>query len=175
MKPRSEMTIEERVAVQEAIQDVRKLFWQYTWALDHLDVEGIAENFTENGIFQFNGAKWEGKDKVKAYFTEDFKKHTAMLHYPVNITVDVKELDPDPKGDGEAEAWATLWDLFNMEYKKGESGAFLTGYYNVKAIRDKGVWKIAHLKVIIKWVVPAKKWELMDGFEVRPELRGKNE
>lgn len=175
MKPRSEMTLEERVAVQEAIQDIRRLFWQYNWALDHSDVEGIAKNFTEDGIFQFDGAKWEGKDEVKAYFTEDFRKHTEMLHYPINITVDVNELDPDPEGGGEAEAWAALWDLFNMEYKKKESGAFLTGYYNMKARREKGVWKIALLKVMIIWVVPTKQWSVMEGFEVRPELRGTNE
>jgi uncharacterized protein (TIGR02246 family) len=175
VKHRSEMTLEERVAVQEAIQDIRRLFFQYNWALDHGDVAGIAHNFTEDGVFQFDGAKWEGRDKVSAYFTEDFKKHTAMLHYPINIIVDVKELDPNPEGSGVAEAWATLWDLFNMEYKREESGAFLTGYYNMKASREKGEWKIKRLKVIIKWVVPTQEWGLMEGFEVRPELRGKHD
>jgi hypothetical protein len=165
------MTIEERVAVLEAIEDVRKLFFQYTWALDHGDIDAIVRCFAEDGAFEFGGVRWEGSHAIHNYFEEDSKSHTGMTHYPVNIVVDVKEPTGDPPSPDTAEASATLWDLYNREREGGREGTCLVGYYRLSARRESTGWRIAVLEVITKWIVPVQEWRMMEGFEARPELR----
>jgi SnoaL-like domain len=165
------MTIEERLAVVEATEAVRKLFSRYTWALDHGDVEAIVDCFAADGVFEF-GEKWEGVDAVRHYFTEDREKHTAMLHYPVNVVVDVPEPDGSDSWPTTAQGQATLWDLFNRDYgEEGLEGTCLTGWYRMAARREAEGWRIAHLEVVVRWIVPVQKWHLMEEFQTSPELR----
>jgi ketosteroid isomerase-like protein len=171
VKPRRLMTLEERLTVQEAIEDVRGLFSRYTWALDNGDLDGIVACFTDDGVFEFQSARWAGAPAVRHYFEEDRKKHTDMVHFPVNVVVDVTELDTTPDGSGRAEARAVLWDLFNRARGAASEGACLAGYYRLSARRTRGEWKIGSLEVIAKWVVPVPEWRMSEDFEVRPELR----
>jgi uncharacterized protein (TIGR02246 family) len=158
--------LERRVAALEAIEDVRDLLHRYTWALDHADFDGLAEVFEEDGAFVFQGEAWHGRSAVRGYFEADRASHTEMLHYPVNVVVDVTDLE-----GGRAIAHATLWDLFNRVTPEGKEGACLAGYYELLARRRGGTWRIERLEVTARWVVPAGEWRMDAAFQARPEAR----
>ena len=161
----------ERVAYLETIEAIRRLFFDYTWALDHADTDGIVAQFADDGVFEFGGAAWAGHERIRTYFTEDRKSHTGMLHYPVNIVVDVDV--PADESPRTARGRATLLDLFNRVTPDGPQGMVLTGYYDLSARRERnGSWKIARLEVITTWIVPAgQAWRMLADFQSRPELR----
>jgi hypothetical protein len=164
-------SLTERIAYLETVEAVRRLFFDYTWALDHADIDGIVAQFAVDGTFEFGGAAWTGHERIRSYFTEDRKSHTGMLHYPVNIVVDVDA--PAGEAPRTAHGRATLLDLFNRVTPKGPQGMVLTGYYDLSARRvQDGSWKIARLEVLTTWIVPAgQAWSMLPNFESRPELR----
>jgi SnoaL-like domain len=168
---RTEMDTERRVAVLEAIEDVRALLGRYTWALDHADFDGLLACFEEDGTFAFQDQEWQGHEAIRGYFVGDRKSHTEMLHYPVNVVVEVTNLDPGNGGAGLAVASATLWDLFNRRTATGTEGACLAGYYRMTAGRRAGAWRIRRLEVSARWVVPAGEWRMSPEFQPRPEAR----
>jgi uncharacterized protein (TIGR02246 family) len=165
------MDLEARVAVLEAIEDVRALLGRYTWALDHADFDGLLACFEEDGTFAFQDQEWQGREAIRGYFVEDRTSHTEMLHYPVNVVVEVTNLDPRSDGAGLAVASATLWDLFNRRTRSGTEGACLAGYYRMTARRWSCVWRIRRLEVFARWVVPAAEWRMSPEFQPRPEAR----
>lgn len=166
-----ESSLTERVAYLETVEAIRRLFFDYTWALDHADTDGIVAQFTVDGVFEFGGVAWAGQEHIRNYFTEDRKSHIGMLHYPVNIIVDVdSSVDEVPRT---ARARATLLDLFNRVTTVGPQGMVLTGYYDLTARREHDdTWKIARLEVITTWIVPVgQAWSMLSDFQARPELR----
>jgi uncharacterized protein (TIGR02246 family) len=172
-RSRAVLSLEERIAAQEAIEDVRELFQRYTWALDHADFDAIVACFCEDGVFAFQDASWQGRDAIRDYFQQDRKSHTEMLHFPVNVVVDVTQLDVAFDGGGHAVASATLWDLFNRNRPgSATEGAILAGYYRLIARRSHGEWGIERLEVTAKWVVPASEWRMSADFQARPGSRG---
>ena len=165
-----EPSLTQRISHLETVEAMRRLFFDYTWALDHADIDGIVAQFASDGVFAFGGAEWEGHARIRSYFAEDRKSHVGMLHYPVNIIVDVdRSADEAPRT---ARARSTLLDLFNRLTPDGPEGMILTGYYDLSARREDGGWKIARLEVITTWIVPAgQAWSMLSDFQSRPELR----
>ncbi len=115
-----------------------------------------------------------GHNNIRNYFTEDRESHTGMLHYPVNIVVDVGSTSDEAART--ARARATLLDLFNRKTPDGIQGMILTGYYDMSARREQDdSWKIARLEVITTWIVPAgQAWSTTSDFQSRPELRARS-
>ena len=95
-----------------------------------------------------------------------------MLHYAVNVVVEIAELESRPVGSGIALADATLWDLFNRSTSQGLVGSVLAGYYRADVSRRNGEWRLQRLSVSARWVVPTPQaWGMSGDFEPRPELR----
>jgi hypothetical protein len=165
------MTIEERLARIEAIEEIRRLMWRYTWALDHADFPGIVACYWPEGAFGFQDASWVGSAAIEDYFRKDRLSHPEMLHYPVNIVVDVQALD-EADGSGTAIADSTLWDLFNRNTGEGPQGSVLAGWYRAFVSRHNGEWRFDRLQVTGRWVVPqARPWAMSGSFAARPEDR----
>ncbi len=165
------MTIEERVTRLEAIEDVRRLMARYTWALDHADFAGIAACFWPDGAFQFQDQSWEGTASIEDYFRKDRLSHPEMLHYPINVVVELTRLDHSV-GEGLAIADATLWDLFNRKTSEGLEGCVLAGWYRATVAQRKGEWRFTRLAVSGRWVVPQPRpWAMSGSFQARPEDR----
>jgi SnoaL-like domain len=166
-------TLEQRVARLEAAEDIRHLLFRYTWALDHADFEGIVACFWPDGTFRFGDQEWVGTGAIEDYFRRDRLNHTEMLHYAVNIVVEVADLDTEPDGSGTASAETYLWDLYNRSTSLGLAGTVLAGHYRVGVSRRNGEWRFQILDVAVRWVVPMPQpWALSGDFQPRPELRG---
>lgn len=164
-------TLTERVARQEAIEDIRRLMSRYTWALDHADFPAIVACFWPDGAFQFQDQAWVGEVAIDDYFRKDRLSHPEMLHYAVNVVVDITSFD-EMAGTGAAIADSALWDLFNRNTSRGVEGSVLAGSYRAFVSRRQGEWRFDRLQVTGRWVVPQPlPWSMSGSFQARPENR----
>lgn len=63
------MTVEQRLAVLEAKDEIRELTARYCFAVAEADTEAILELFCADGAFAMRGREWAGTEQLREMYT----------------------------------------------------------------------------------------------------------
>lgn len=116
---------------------INDLFTRYAWALDHGDVEGVLDCFTEDGIVESPVmGRYQGRDALREFAVRNANVARAgvqMRHVITNVRMEV---------DGDrAKAWAYL---LNYVTRDGRSEIAAPGEYECRLVRQAGRWRFAY-------------------------------
>ena len=144
--------LEKQVAWLTALEKIRRVIAVYAKAGDDKNnPQVLASIMCENAHWECEGfGSFDGRAKI----TEELSKVAEerilwSLHYPVSPIIDVSD-------DGNsAHGFWWLWELTTMstEDKKEESN-WLGATYDCDFVREADGWKISHMVLTIKKVVP---------------------
>ena len=86
----TEISLEERIRRLEAQQQIRDLVSRYSMAVDDRKLDELAELFARDGVFRhLDGVGAHGRDAVREFYLETFKRIGPSYHYPHDHIVDV--------------------------------------------------------------------------------------
>jgi hypothetical protein len=146
------MTLEElekRVNTLEDIDRIQKLQVHYVNCLTVADWPGVYSCFSENPVIDFPQGVWNGRDGMVTVFTKVVSQMHVGLEgnfvvHPI-VTVD---------GDTAKGSW-----LLYIQFARprdlpkdftdligGEDPDWMSGFYDMEYVREKGEWKISLLK-----------------------------
>jgi hypothetical protein len=152
------------------IESIKKLEKAYGYYVEHMMYQEIVDCFSDSPdvMLDWLEGKWKGKEGVKKYFS--FMKTTPpdFMHQVMQIAGIV---DVDPGGKTASGRWYAFGGIF-IPREGGNRRSFVSGIYENRYVKEKGVWKM----LSIKWVIPyairlAGDWAMPEDVN-RPYLAG---
>lgn len=130
------------------VEEIRNLKLRYAHLLDTLDIDGLAELFTDDAVCQFGPyGEWEGKDVIRrnyhAAMTDVVNAPLGSIHHICNHCVDVQD-------DTHAMGRSYLIDVVTEQ--PAESNPVLChGLYDERYEKIDGRWKISFSCIQFLW------------------------
>ena len=141
---------------------------RYMFALDFRDLDKYALTFTEDGILDIVGMKWQGREEIKKAIQRpqeaapEAKEAPAAKEKPAlypstgrhNITNIVLKIDGD-KATGRA-----YWFHYGNNNPERKASLDSYGHYEDELVKVNGQWlfskRIIYNEQVAKWIGPAK-------------------
>ncbi len=144
--------LEKQVAWLTALENIRRVIAVYAQAGDDKNnPKTLASIMCENAHWECEGfGSFDGRENISRELAKVAEERILWsLHYPVSPVIDVSE------DLNSAHGFWWLWELTTMstEDKKEESN-WLGATYDCDFIREADGWKISHMVLTIKKVVP---------------------
>jgi hypothetical protein len=161
---------EKELTVLKDIEAIKKLQKAYGYYVEHMMYQEIVDCFSDSPdvVLNWLEGQWLGKEGVKKYFAFMQKTPPTFQHQVMQIAGIV---DIDPDGKFASGRWYAFGGIF---IPMGETirRSFVTGIYEMRYIKENGIWKIFG----IKWVIPyavgiADNWRMPEDVN-RPYLAG---
>jgi hypothetical protein len=161
---------EEQLTVLKDIEAIKKLQKAYGYYVEHMMYQEIVDCFADSPDVCLNWLEGQylGKEGVKKYF-EFMKVSPPNFSHQVMQIAGVVDIDPD--GKTASGRWYAFGGIF---IPRGDDvrRSFVSGIYENRYIKEKGVWKI----LSIKWVIPyavriAGEWAMPEDVN-RPYIKG---
>jgi len=76
----------------DALEDIRRLTFEYARAVDGQDLEGVVALFTEDALWDARGfgmPEMKGRDDIRAFYTSIFENVAHCAHLTLNHLVEV--------------------------------------------------------------------------------------
>jgi hypothetical protein len=144
----SDDDLRRRVERLEAIEQIRDLKWRYARCADARDARGLADLFTEDGIFD-GGAelgRHEGREAIYRYISDTLERLEWAAHYMTNGSIEVAE-----GGDTATGSWR-LWEPSTIA---GEA-TWILGTYRDEYRRVDGTWLFSLSELRLDAVAPVR-------------------
>lgn len=117
------------------IEDIRRLTSEYAWAVDSMDLDGVAATFTSDALWDvrgFNMPEVRGTDEIRGFFATLFENVKHSSHMSLNHIIDVE-------GDSATGLVYILAYVINQNGDRAES----IGYYRDTYARTDTGWKFS--------------------------------
>jgi hypothetical protein len=161
---------EKELTVLKDIEAIKKLQKAYGYYVEHMMYQEIVDCFSDSPEVRLNWleGQWLGKESVKKYFA-------FMQKTPLNFQHQVMQLagivDIDPDGKTASGRWYAFGAMF-FPQPEGIKRSFVAGIYEMRYIKERGIWKILSIKWVSPYAVsPAGEWRLPEDVN-RPYLAG---
>jgi hypothetical protein len=161
---------EKQLTVLKDIEAIKKLQKAYGYYVEHMMYQEIVDCFADRPDVCLNWLEGQylGKEGVKKYF-EFMKVSPPNFSHQVMQIAGVVDIDHD--GKTASGRWYAFGGIF---IPRGDDvrRSFVSGIYENRYIKEKGVWKI----LSIKWVIPyavriAGEWAMPEDVN-RPYIKG---
>ena len=144
--------IEKQVALLTANEHIRAVIARYAKAGDDQnDPDQMRQVLAEDAIWEAKGfGKFTGRDVIAEELSKIGQEMIVWsLHYPVSPIIDIAD------NLNTAHAFWWLWELTTMRGEEGdEESNWLAATYECDFIRAADGWKIKHLVLEVKKVIP---------------------
>jgi len=143
----AQQSLEARIKMLEDIKAIEQLMWNYTYALDYGDLNGVLDNFLDNAAMEVG---MRGAEKGKRAALEgryEGKKAIAELYRSVLPEKDrftVAHLILNPVVTVEGEKAKGMFYL--LEPSGRERAMWGQGRYDIEYVKVSGKWKISSFK-----------------------------
>ena len=143
------MTLEElerRVRVLEDVEAIKKLKARYCACCDDgFDPDGIAELFTEDGVWESAGfGSYRGRAAIRSFFEAGPSVFPFTIHQVMNPIIEV-----------EGDTAKGSWYLFQTcTFADGNQAVWGAARYQEDYVRQNGEWKFKNLKVVSSFWTP---------------------
>jgi len=143
------MTLEElerRVRVLEDVEAIKKLKARYCSCCDDgFDPDGIAELFTEDGVWESAGfGSYRGRAAIRTFFEAGPSVFPFTIHQVMNPIIEV-----------EGDRARGTWYLLQPSTMAPDGRAiWLAAHYEDEYVRDRGVWRFARLRTTTRFFTP---------------------
>jgi len=161
---------EKQLGVLQDIEAIKKLQKAYGYYVEHMMYQEIVDCFSDSPdvLLDWLEGKYLGKEGVRKYF-EFMKSAPPDFMHQVMQIAGVVDIDPD--GQTARGRWYAFGGIF-IPREGNVRRSFVSGIYENRYIKEKGVWKI----LAIKWVIPyavriAGEWAMPEDVN-RPYLAG---
>jgi len=169
--------LEKRINAQEKelttlkdIEAIKKLQKAYGYYVEHMMYQEIVDCFADSPEVRLDWleGKWLGKEGMKKYFSFIQNRPLNFQHQVMQIAGIV---DIDPDGQQASGRWYAFGAMF-FPQPEGMKRSFVAGIYEMRYIKEDGVWKI----LSISWVIPygvtvSGEWRMPEDVN-RPYLAG---
>ena len=156
-------TLEQRVALLEAEQDVRDLLTRYAYAWDSRDIAGCVGLFAEDAVLITTRGTYEGRDAIRDNYEgmangRGRGQGEGSVHRPVNVLVRVE-------GDLQ-QAWLTAYWHVAAQVRS------LFGNYFMRLVNTAEGWRIADCRIAwdfyAKHELPTEPYPVIDNAKGQP-------
>jgi hypothetical protein len=161
---------EKELMVLKDTEAIKKLQKAYGYYVEHMMYQEIVDCFSDSPdvILNWLEGQWLGKEGVKKYFAFMQKTPPTFQHQVMQIAGIV---DIDPDGETASGRWYAFGGMF-FPQPDGIKRSFVAGIYEMRYIKEDGVWKIFGINWVIPYAVtPAGEWRLPEDVN-RPYLAG---
>lgn len=148
------MTLEQRLARLEAIEDIRQLKARYFHACDHKQPDVVRECFAAGPIELRYGriGNFDDREQMLAVFTElACQPHIVEMHHGQNPRIEVQD------ADNATGIWGLYYYLIDT---RRQVVTQLAGFYDDAYVRSDGQWRITLSRYE---VTSTQVFELSDG------------
>ena len=128
------------------VSECERLISDYAYFRDREEPEPYAAVFARDGVFEFRGTRFEGRQAIAARLAEGAGK-VITRHVMSNVRI-------DPIGPDEAAGTSlvTLYQADLGELPRSVEGFVGIGEYHDRFVRTDEGWKIAHRKFVDVYV-----------------------
>jgi len=161
---------EKQLTILKDIEAIKKLQKAYGYYVEHMMYQEIVDCFADHPDTRLNWleGQWLGKEGVKKYFSMVKETPPNFSHQVMQIAGIV---DIDANGKTASGRWYAFGGIFAPR-PDGMRRSFVSGIYEMRYIKEKGIWKI----LSIKWVIPyavriAGDWAMPEDVN-RPYING---
>ena len=131
--------LQKRVQKTEDIQDIHQLQSRYVNSLICCEWDDCTECFSQDAIIDvYLHDKVQGKETIRKWFKEELSLTHAGKEGDVLV-------HPEISLDGDAATGKWLIYMMYMYPRTGQSLFWVQGYYDMKYVRENGVWKISYM------------------------------
>lgn len=163
--------LEKRLQRVEDIQAINRLQYAYNYYVEHMMKEEIIDCFSDSPdvLLDWLEGKWKGKEGVRKYFDVNQVPPVGFQHQLIP-SAGLITLDPD--GNTASGRWYAFGGvMMPMPAGEGEkqkfSRSFINGIYEIRYVREDGIWKI----LSINWVIPYGV-RISDGWIMPEDIAG---
>jgi hypothetical protein len=146
--------LEKRLQGVEDIQAINRLQYAYNYYVEHMMKEEIIDCFSDSPdvLLDWLEGKWKGKAGVRKYFDVSQVPPVGFQH---QLIPSAGLITVDPDGNTASGRWYAFGGvMMPMPAGEGEkqkfSRSFINGIYEIRYVREDGIWKI----LAINWVIP---------------------
>jgi hypothetical protein len=147
------LTLAQRVARLEAIEDIRRLKHQYCLYCDQgYKPDGICSLFVKTGIWRGGPfGTHKGHKEIHKFFSGVSGQITLAAHLVLNELIDVSADCKNARGE-----W---WLIMPCTWAGdgGEEARWLLAYYKEKYVKERGKWKFKELDLDVKFFASHRK------------------
>ncbi len=170
--------LEKRLQQVEDVQAIQRLQYAYNYYVEHMMKQEVIDCFSDSPdvLLDWLEGKWKGKAGVRRYFDVKQVPPVGFRHQLIP-SAGLITLAPDGKtANGRWYAFGGI--MTPMPAKEGEapsfSRRFIDGIYEMKYIKEDGIWKILGIKWIIPYGVNIKEGWIMPEDIAGPMLKGQS-
>jgi uncharacterized protein (TIGR02246 family) len=137
----------ERLVIE---RDCERLVTEYCHLVDHNEAEGIAELFTEDGVWKSVEATLDGREQIRKAMAERQANTRRMSRHVCN-NFSLKILDAD---HAEGIVYLTLYRHDGKEGRRLSplEGPAMVGEYRDRFVRTSQGWQIAHREIAVDFL-----------------------
>src|SRR3989304_5569454 len=142
---------EKRLAALEDIEAIKRLQKAYNYYVEHMVGQEIIDCFSDSPdvVLDWLEGKWLGKEGVKKYFARAARNDNPPgFSHQLMPTGGIVTLDAG--GRTAHGRWYAFGGVFTAKEGKVEGGSLTCGIYEMRYIKEDGIWKI----LSIKWFIP---------------------
>ncbi len=130
----------------ETVRACERLIADYAYFRDREEPEPYAAVFAHDGVFEFRGARFEGRSAIAERLTEGAGK-VITRHVMSNVRIDA--ISPE---EATGTSLVTLYQADRGELPRRVDGFLGIGEYHDRFVRTDEGWKIAHRKFVDVYV-----------------------
>jgi hypothetical protein len=142
---------EKRLTTMEDIAAIERLQKAYNYYVEHMMGQEIIDCFADSPdvLLDWIEGKWLGKEGVSRYFARAARNEnpSGFSHQLMPIA---GLITIDPGGRTASGRWYAFGGVFMSNEGEVDAGSLTCGIYEMRYIKEAGVWKI----LSIKWFIP---------------------
>ena len=163
--------LEKRLRQVEDVQAISRLQYAYNYYVEHMMKQEIIDCFSDSPdvLLDWLEGKWKGKAGVRKYFDVNQIPPVGFQH---QLIPSAGLITVDPDGRTASGRWYAFGGvMMPTPAKEGEkvsfSRSFINGIYEIRYVKEDGIWKL----LSINWVIPYGV-RIKDGWILPEDIAG---
>jgi hypothetical protein len=168
--------LEQRLQRVEDVQAIQRLQYAYNYYVEHMMKQEVIDCFSDSPdvLLDWLEGKWRGKEGVRKYFDVNQVPPVGFRH---QLIPSAGLITMAPDGRTAQGRWYAFGGIMTpMPAKEGQpptfARRFIDGIYEMKYIKENGIWKILSINWIIPYGVNIKEGWIMPEDIAGPMLKG---
>ncbi len=151
---------QKKISEFEDREAIRRLQYAYNYYVEHMLGQDVIDCFADDPETTLNWleGQWKGKEGVKKYFAKAARgENPPGFMHQLMPTAGLITLNPD--GKTARGRWFVFGGVYVPNDKgKVESGALVSGIYEITYIKENSVWKILRIDWFIPYSARINEW-----------------